>query len=152
MEYYVNMSTNLNINITQGCSFLYIFNTTDSYGNLINLSGFNAYGYVKSDYDDCRILLDLNPTVIEPMISGLVLISCNNQQAILPVGVYQYDIEVFDGTTTYPVAYGDLIVNPSTAFRFNSHFDFYGRNNLFGFLQSGTNIDFGTGLCHDNYI
>lgn len=92
------MATTYDISAIQGNTLLLTLTADDINGNPINLSGYSTRGYVKYRYSDTGYLLDLNPTVISPAISGMVSISGSaNNLANMPVGTFVYDLEAYAG-------------------------------------------------------
>ena len=89
------MSQTYNMQILQGDSFSLRVNASDSNGNYINLSGFGARGSIKYNYSNTGILLNLNPTIDNSYVSGIVNIYLSGSQTeLLPVGVFPYDMEI----------------------------------------------------------
>ena len=110
------MSNNYDFNITQGTSFSILLNATDSNGNPINLSGYNARGFVKNQYGDGSYIYNLNPTPILPFESGIVAISGNYLgTSMLPAGDFIYDVEILNGISCIQILNGDFLIYPSTA-------------------------------------
>jgi len=86
-----------NIESTQGNTLLLSLTANDSLGNALNLSGYNARGYVKDLYSSTGIMLNLNPTVDPSYINGIINISGNSEAiAAMPVGKFPYDLEVYN--------------------------------------------------------
>lgn len=91
------MATTYDILATQGNTLLLNLTANDSAGAAINLSGYSARGYVRYNYSSTGILLNLNPVVASSYIYGIVNISGNSEAiAAIPVGMYPYDLEVFN--------------------------------------------------------
>jgi len=120
-----------NLNVIQGTSFLVYLNAQNTDGSPINLSGYSAVGYVKNQYSDTGIILNLNATPVQPFNSGIIAISGSSYTtSSIPVGQFIYDvilsssskgIEVIEGSfNVYPspsvnvVAYSGGTINPNT--------------------------------------
>ncbi len=111
------MANTYDFNITQGCSFLAYLNCQNSDGSYINLSGFSARGLVKNQYADTGYLYNLNPQPIEPMVSGIIMVSGSSSSTSgFLAGEFSYDIEIYNGNCALKVLYGDFSVNPSTSY------------------------------------
>ena len=84
-----------NIHIEQGASLNLSLVASDSAGNLLNLSGYQATGQVKYGYGSTGILLNLNPQIDPSLVSGIINISIpSNQTTGLPItkGIFEVDI------------------------------------------------------------
>lgn len=89
------MANTYNLTILQGDSFSLRVNASNSDGSYINLSGYGARGSIKYSYSNTGILLNLNPTIHNSFVSGIVDIYVSGSQTeSLPVGIFPYDIEV----------------------------------------------------------
>lgn len=90
------MGNRYNISIVRGDSLALQLNATDSAGNYINLSGYNARAYVKSKYSETGILTNLNAIIHNSYVSGRVDISISGgASSQLPVGVWPFDCEIY---------------------------------------------------------
>lgn len=103
-------------NVTAGCSFLTYLNIQNSDGTYINTSGYSARSHVKSQFGDTGYLYNLNPQVIEPKISGLIMLSGGAASTqLLPAGNFYYDVELFNsGDYCLKVLEGNFNVFPTT--------------------------------------
>lgn len=87
------MATSYNISGLQGDYIQLTLNILDSTGAVINLSGYEVRGQVRSSYGSTGIMLDLQPTITSD-ISGVVAINISSTgSAAIPVNEYVYDIE-----------------------------------------------------------
>jgi hypothetical protein len=112
------MATSYNISTFQGDFLQASLSIKDSNNNLINLSGYDVRGQVRTSYGSSGVLLNLNPTITN-YVSGLINISISsNTTQDLPVGIYVYDIERFpSGIATgnsIKLMVGKFIVSPET--------------------------------------
>jgi hypothetical protein len=99
------MASNYNLEIIQGNSFILNVNAQNSDGSFINLSGYGARGHVRYQYSSTGILLDLQPSVHNSYISGLVSINIPSTGTVnLPIGVFPYDLEI-TGANNYCLKY-----------------------------------------------
>lgn len=90
------MSNTYNISAIQGNTLLLNVTANDSAGNPINLSGYSVRGYVKYNYSNTGILLNLNPTITS-YVGGSVNISGNASDiSNMPVGIFVYDLEAYN--------------------------------------------------------
>jgi len=93
------MATNYNLNITRGSNFSIRLVAKDENSLPINLSGYSARSYVKHHYSSTGVLLDLNPTPVEPLASGYIDITLSGAQTTgVPIVQGVYDLEIFSGT------------------------------------------------------
>jgi hypothetical protein len=84
-----------NISAIQGSTLLLNLNIKDSNENYLNLNGYTARGYVRGNFSNTGILLDLQPQVHPSFVSGLITLSgTQTGMANMPVGVFPYDIEL----------------------------------------------------------
>ena len=110
------MANTYDFNITQGCGFLVYLTAQNSDGSYINLSGYTGIGYVKNFYGDSNTIFNLNPTLTNPLESGVIAISGDYfKTANLPVGSFEYDIRIMNGISSIKVLNGDFNVLPSTS-------------------------------------
>jgi len=87
------MATYYNITGYQGDHIQLTLNIKDSHGLLLNLSGYEIRGQVKSSFGSTGILLNLNP-IITNYTSGIASISIDsNISKNLPIGDHIYDVE-----------------------------------------------------------
>ena len=106
-----------NYNITAGCSFLTYLNVQNSDGSYVNTSGFSARALVISQFSDTGIIYNLNPQLIQPQVSGLIMFSGSAiSTQNLPVGSFFYDCELYNGDFSIKVLNGDFNISPSTSF------------------------------------
>ena len=112
------MATTYDISATQGNTLLLNLTANDSAGTPINLSGYSARGYVKSQYSNSGILFNLNPTIATSYVNGIVNISGNAEEiAALPVGSFPYDLEVFNsGGYVTKFLRGNFNILPQTTY------------------------------------
>ncbi len=109
------MANDYDFNIKQGENFTVFINVQNSDLSYINLSGYSSVGYVKNFFSDDGYLLNLRPTPIEPLASGILAISGNHlETANLPIGSFEYSIRIYNGTTSLQVLNGDFNVSPAT--------------------------------------
>ncbi len=102
-----------NITGIQGSTLLLNLTLTNSDGSYVNLSGYGVRGAAKVYYNSTGYLLNLNPTIIS-QVSGVISISGNSyDMANVPVGMYPYDIEIFNsGDYVFKGLRGLLYINP----------------------------------------
>lgn len=106
-----------NFSITRGCSFLVYLNIQNSDSSYVNLSGYSARGKVKAQPGDTGYIYDLNPQIIEPKISGLLMFSGSAYSTSgLACGQFLYDAEIYIGDYALKVLNGDFIVYSSTSY------------------------------------
>jgi hypothetical protein len=87
------MATFYNFTGYQGDYIQLTLNIKDVTGAVINLSGYEVRGQVRSSYGSTGIMLDLQPSITSD-ISGIISISIpSTGSAIIPVNDYVYDIE-----------------------------------------------------------
>jgi len=112
------MANSYDFNINKGCSFLVYLNIQNSDGSYINLSGYSVRGYVKNQYSDSGFILNLNPTPIYPLESGILMISgAASDTNYLPAGEFNYDVEIYNsGDCSSLVLNGDFNIYPSTSY------------------------------------
>lgn len=90
-----------NISAVQGSTLLLNINIRDSNNNYLNLNGYSARGYVRSNYSSTGILLNLNPQIHPSYVSGLITLSgAQDSMSSLPCGIWVYDIEC-SGSNNY---------------------------------------------------
>lgn len=88
------MSDRYNISAVQGSTLLLNINVRDSSNNLINLSGYSARSFVRSNYSSTGVMLNLNPQIHPSYVSGLITLSGRQSDlANMPCGVWVYDVE-----------------------------------------------------------
>jgi hypothetical protein len=107
-----------NIYIEQGASLNLSLTASDSGGNLLNLSGYNATGQVQYGYGSTGILLNLNPQIDPGFVSGIINISVpSNQTTGLPVTKAIFEIDIYN-TTGYMIKVlgGYFDINPGICF------------------------------------
>jgi hypothetical protein len=89
------MSERYDITAIQGSTLLLNLNIKDSSNNYVDLNGYSARGYVRSNYSATGILLDLQPQIHPSYVSGLVTLSgAQENMSQIPCGVWVYDIEI----------------------------------------------------------
>lgn len=99
------MASNYNLEIIQGNSVILNLNATNSDGSYINLSGYGARGHIRYQYSSSGILLDLQPSIHNSYISGLININLSSTgTAALPIGIFPYDLEI-TGANNYCLKY-----------------------------------------------
>ena len=92
-----------NIHIEQGASLNLSLVASDSAGNLLNLSGYQATGQVKYGYGSTGMLLNLNPQIDPSYVSGIINISVpSSQTATAPVTKAIFEVDIYN-TTNYRV-------------------------------------------------
>ncbi len=104
--------TTYNFNFYQGETFNAQLTARDSSNNTLNLSGYNARGYVRYNHSASGILYDLQPVITGAATGLLSVIAPATGTAVLPVGKFYYDIEVYDSTSVTKLLNGYVIVNP----------------------------------------
>lgn len=93
------MANVYDISIEQGSSFNLTLTAKDSNGIPLNLSGYNARGWIKYGYGSTGYLINLNPVVHPSYISGLITVSLSaSGTSSLPVTKAVYDVEVYNAS------------------------------------------------------
>jgi len=111
------MATSYDISIEQGSTLNLKFNALDSFGNYLNLSGYQARGKMKYNYGSSGYLLDLSPQIDTGYSSGLINVSVSASiTSGLPVTKGVYDIEVYNSGSTIRVSKGYAEVSPEVTF------------------------------------
>jgi hypothetical protein len=89
------MSSNyINLDINQGESYCITLNASDSNGDALNLSGYNARSYIKSYYSQTGYL-EFTPLIVS-ITGGIMNFSLTSYETeSLPVGKSVYDIELY---------------------------------------------------------
>lgn len=102
-----------NICVNQGENFDLTATLKDCNGNYINLSGYSVRGKVRTSYGATGVLLNLEPSIFNP-ISGVIRISLTPAETeSLPVTIGVYDLERYlDETHVYRVLNGTFTINP----------------------------------------
>ena len=112
------MAAIYDFNITQGSQFDVRLTINDENGAALNLSGYNARGYLKHRYSDTGNLLDLSPTIVSGSdglypVSGLIDVSLlASQTSTLPVVQGVYDVEIYKGAYVDKVIKGVANIHP----------------------------------------
>jgi hypothetical protein len=111
------MATTYNLEIIKGSTFSARVTATNSDGSYIDLTSFNARGYIRYSYGSTGILLDMQPTVDTSYISGIVnLVIPSTGTATLPVGVFPQDIEIYSGDYVVKFLRGYASVLPESTY------------------------------------
>jgi hypothetical protein len=119
------MASSYNIETIQGDVLSLTLTVKDSYGNNINLSGYDVRGQVRYSYSysgDSMLLLQFNPSIYsgtygEYFPSGIININVNSYQTQnLPIGSFVYDIERYKASNltgdAIKLLRGKFIVSP----------------------------------------
>lgn len=107
------MPDSYNISVTQGSSFEVSITARDSTGAPINLSGFDLSGLVKTKYSDTGFILDLAPSGVSPLSSGIINIYLTRSQTEnLPTCRAFYDIEIASGDYCLKILNGYFDISP----------------------------------------
>jgi hypothetical protein len=119
------MASSYNIETIQGDVLSLTLTVKDSYGNNINLSGYDVRGQVRYSYSysgDSLLLLKFNPSIYsgtygEYFPSGIININDGSYQTQnLPIGSFVYDIERYQASNltgdAIKLLRGKFIVSP----------------------------------------
>lgn len=119
------MASSYNIETIQGDVLNLTLTVKDSYGNNINLSGYDVRGQVRYSYSysgDSMLLLQFNPSIYsgtygEYFPSGIININVGSYQTQnLPIGSFVYDIERYQASNltgdAIKLLRGKFIVSP----------------------------------------
>ena len=99
--------------VTQGSTISgYFVSQVD--GTVSDLSGYSARGFIKLKLSDTGSLLDLQVAVDsgDTSVGKVDMLIDYSESASLPVGVFPYDIEVFDNSFVHRVSSGKVTVVP----------------------------------------
>jgi len=104
--------------INQGSSFSGSFVATDSFGNLINLSGYSTRGKIKMKFGCTGYLVDMTPQIASGFTSGIINVLIPPEiTSGMPVTKGVYDIEAFNsGDYCFQVANGYVNIFPEVSF------------------------------------
>lgn len=81
-----------NLNAYSGETLTISFSCKDEAGDAFDLTGYSARGKVRATIASDSVILDLSPTIPIPA-DGIVIVSkADEQTAIVPPGVYQWDL------------------------------------------------------------
>jgi hypothetical protein len=109
--------TSYNLEIIKGSTFSARVTATNSDGSYINLTNFNARGYIRYSYGSTGILLDIQPSVDSSYVSGIVNINIpSTGTSLLPVGVFPQDIEIYSGNYVVKFLRGYASVLPEATY------------------------------------
>jgi len=83
-------------------------------GNVLNLSGYSARGKIKFKFSDTGSLLDLQVAVDsgDSSLGKVDLLIDHEESAILPIGIFPYDIEVYNNSFVHRISSGKVTVVP----------------------------------------
>jgi len=81
-----------NLNAYSGETLSISFSCKDEAGDAFNLTGYSARAKVRTTIASDSVILDLSPTIPTPA-NGIVIVSKTDEQtAVVPPGVYQWDL------------------------------------------------------------
>jgi hypothetical protein len=105
-------SSQLNLLVDQGSTFVQTFKLVDAEGTAIDLSQYDARGQYRKSYASTAYG-DLSVTVVDS-INGVIEISLTAAQTeAIAAGRYVYDVEIFtEAGVIYRVLRGEMEVTP----------------------------------------
>ena len=107
------MAAKANIVVDQGSTFTTYLSLSDTDGNILDLTGYTAYGQIRKWYTSTSYVT-LNLSIENPTQGNISLVLDANTTAAMSPGKYVYDIDTIDsfGTITRVIE-GILTVTPT---------------------------------------
>lgn len=110
-----------NITVNQGENYDLTATLTNADGTPVNISGYSLRGKVKYSYGSTGVLVDLAPTIVNP-VSGIINFTLTpSETAALPITVAVYDIERYVSgqspeATVVRVLQGTVTITPEVTY------------------------------------
>ena len=81
-----------NLNAYSGETLSISFSCKDEAGDAFNLTGYSARAKVRTTIASDSVILDLSPTIPTPANGVIVISKTDEQTAVVPPGIYQWDL------------------------------------------------------------
>ena len=111
------MADTYDIDMVEGSRNFIRLTAKNSDGTAIDLTNYDARGYVKKSYSNTGILIDLRPSVHTSYVSGFVDVNISGSMTSgIAAGQYVYDVEVhYSGENNLKLLRGYFNIHPEVS-------------------------------------